>query len=152
VPADKKLYSLRDVTATVNSIPLIASSIMSKKITSGSDAIVLDVKAGSGAIMKDVEKAKALAQAMDQIGKSVGIDTRAIMSIMEQPLGYAVGNALEIKEAVETLQGKGPADLTELSIELSTQMVLLAHPEYSLEETRERVKEQITNGKALESL
>lgn len=152
VPADKKLYSLRDVTATVNSIPLIASSIMSKKIASGSDAIVLDVKAGSGAFMKDVEQAKVLARAMVQIGKSVGIDTRAIISSMEQPLGYAVGNALEIKEAVETLQGKGPADLTELSIELSTQMVLLAHPEYSLEETRERVKEQITNGKALESL
>lgn len=152
VPADKMLYGLRDVTATVNSIPLIASSIMSKKIASGSDAIVLDVKAGSGAFMKDVHQAKDLARAMVQIGKSVGIDTRAIISSMEQPLGSAIGNALEIKEAIETLQGRGPEDLTELSIELSTQMVLLAHPEYSPEETREQVKEQITNGKALEAL
>src|SRR5699024_10607278 len=151
VPADKLLYSLRDVTATVNSIPLIASSIMSKKIASGSDAIVLDVKAGSGAFMKDMKQARALAEAMVHIGNSVGIRTRAIISSMDQPLGNAIGNALEIKEAIETLQGKGPADLTELCIELSTQMVLLARPDDTYEYVRTQVTEQISNGQALKT-
>lgn len=150
VPADKLLYSLRDVTATVNSIPLIASSIMSKKIASGANGIVLDVKAGSGAFMKNIEQARALAEAMVHIGTSVGIRTRAIISSMNQPLGNAIGNALEIKEAVETLQGKGPQDLTELCIELSTQMVLLARPNETYEHTRKKVTEQISNHQALE--
>jgi len=151
VPADKLLYSLRDVTATVNSIPLIASSIMSKKIASGADGIVLDVKAGSGAFMKDMKQARALAEAMVHIGNSVGIRTRAIISSMDQPLGNAIGNALEIKEAIETLQGKGPADLTELCIELSTQMVLLARPDDTYEYVRTQVTEQISNGQALKT-
>ncbi len=151
VPADKMLYSLRDVTATVNSIPLIASSIMSKKIASGADAIVLDVKTGSGAFMKDIDQAKALAEAMVQIGKSVGIQTRAIISNMEQPLGNAIGNALEIKEAIETLQGNGPEDLTELCIELSGHMIVLAKPSISFSKAVKLAKEQIVNGEALKT-
>lgn len=151
VPADKMIYSLRDVTATVDSIPLIASSIMSKKIASGADAIVLDVKAGSGAFMKDVDQAKELAEAMVQIGKEVGVNTRAIISSMDQPLGNAIGNALEIKEAVETLQGNGPKDLTNLCIELSAHMVVLADPSLSFENAKEKVMGQINNGQALET-
>lgn len=151
VPADKMLYSLRDVTATVNSIPLIASSIMSKKIASGADAIVLDVKTGSGAFMKEFDQAKELAEAMVQIGKTVGINTRAIISSMEQPLGNAIGNALEIKEAVETLQGNGPEDLTELCIELSAHMIVLANPSITFSEAVKQAKNQISNGEALQT-
>ncbi|WP_404452906.1 pyrimidine-nucleoside phosphorylase [Virgibacillus necropolis] len=149
-PADKKLYSLRDVTATVNSIPLIASSIMSKKIASGADAIVLDVKTGAGAFMKDFDDAKNLAEAMVSIGNRVGRNTMAVISDMSQPLGNAIGNALEVKEAIETLKGKGPKDLTDLCLTLGSQMVLLAEKAETLEEARLMLEENIANGKAFE--
>ncbi|AIW41669.1 MULTISPECIES: pyrimidine-nucleoside phosphorylase [Paenibacillus] len=149
-PADKKLYALRDVTATVNSIPLIASSIMSKKIAAGSDAIVLDVKTGAGAFMKTVDDAKALAHAMVSIGNNVGRKTMAVISDMSQPLGLAIGNSLEVKEAIDTLRGEGPKDLEELCMALGSQMVFLAGKAESLENAKEKLKEVIRNGKALE--
>lgn len=151
-PADKLLYSLRDVTATVNSIPLIASSIMSKKIASGADAIVLDVKVGSGAFMKTEEEAISLAETMVAIGEIVGIKTSAIISNMDEPLGEAIGNALEIKEAIATLSGQGPADLTDLSLALGSQMVYLADKAPSVEAAAKMLKENIRNGKALATL
>lgn len=151
-PADKKMYALRDVTGTVNSIPLIASSIMSKKLAAGTDAILLDVKYGDGAFMKTVEEAKTLAKTMISIGSHLGKDTRATISNMNQPLGNAIGNSLEVKEAIETLKGNGPTDFRELCYEAASTMLLMAKKASSLEEAQEMVQKVIDNGKALETL
>ncbi len=151
-PADKKLYALRDVTATVDQIALIASSIMSKKIASGADAIVLDVKTGSGAFMKNEEDAKKLAETMVNIGAGVGRKTTAVISDMNQPLGHAVGNILEVIEAIETLKGNGPKDLLEISLELGSHMVVYAGKASTPQEARKLLEESIANGSALATL
>lgn len=147
-PADKKIYALRDVTATVDSIPLIASSIMSKKIASGADAIVLDVTTGDGAFMKNIEDAERLAHTMVRIGKLANRQTMAIISDMSQPLGNAIGNANEIKEAIDALKGDGPEDLMEMVYTLGSQMVVLAKKADTLEEARAMLEENVKNGKA----
>ena len=149
-PADKKLYALRDVTGTVASIPLIASSVMSKKLASGSDAILLDVKYGSGAFMKTLKDAKKLAQTMVNIGKSLNKDVKAEVTDMDQPLGYAVGNNLEVKEVIETLHGRGPKDLTELCLNSGSILLEQAKIFNNRKEAKEALKENIKNGKAFE--
>ncbi|SDJ66314.1 pyrimidine-nucleoside phosphorylase [Sediminibacillus albus] len=150
-PADKKLYALRDVTATVDSIPLIAGSIMSKKLASGADSIVLDVKTGTGAFMKTLEESRNLAEEMVNIGKNLGRNTIAVISDMNQPLGYEVGNANEIREAVEVLQGKRIADLRDLGLELASHMTVLAGIYSSYEEAYRGLEKNLDNGKAFEA-
>jgi pyrimidine-nucleoside phosphorylase len=151
-PADKKIYALRDVTATVDNISLIASSIMSKKIASGADVIVLDVKTGSGAFMKTLEDSIALASAMVEIGNGVGRETYAIITDMNQPLGRTVGNAIEVEEAIETLKGNGPEDLLEVSLILGSYMLLGAKKVKSPKEGRELLLSTIKDGSAVEKM
>jgi len=149
-PADKALYALRDVTATVGSLPLIASSIMSKKLAVDTHAIVLDVKVGSGALMKNLDDASMLAKLMVDIGNGAGRKTSALLTNMDQPLGFAVGNAVEVIEAIETLKGNGPEDLTELCLGLSAQLVSLTQPDIDADAAKAKLKQHLEDGSALE--
>jgi pyrimidine-nucleoside phosphorylase len=151
-PADKKLYALRDVTATVDNMSLIASSIMSKKLASGADAIVLDVKTGSGAFMKKEEDAFALAKEMVTLGNKAGRKTIAVVSDMDQPLGCAVGNALEVEEAIATLRGEGPEDFTKLCMTLGSYMLIVAGAADNEKEAEEKLSKVIEDGSALRKL
>lgn len=148
-PADKKLYALRDVTDTVDSIPLIASSIMSKKLASGTDALVIDVKTGAGAFMKTEDSAVKLAKALVAIGKQAGLKCEAVISDMNQPLGSKIGNTLEIEETLDLLKGKGPKDLLELVLELGSRMVVMGQQAASLAEARAKLEQTIADGSAL---
>ncbi|UUM20004.1 MULTISPECIES: pyrimidine-nucleoside phosphorylase [unclassified Mycoplasma] len=150
VPADKKLYALRDVTATVESIPLIASSIMSKKLATGADAILLDVKCGNGAFMKDLDSARKLAQTMIDIGKELNVDVRAEITNMSRPIGCEIGNKNEVLEAIRTLQGNGPSDFVELVYSSCTTILLQSKVTDNYQNAQKMVQEVITNGKALE--
>ena len=148
-PADRKLYALRDVTATVESLPLISASIMSKKMAEGIDALVLDVKTGDGAFMKTFADSKALAQAMVTIGRGMGKKVAALITDMDQPLGRTAGNALEVAECIETLKGRGPKDLESLSIELAAWMLFLAGTTPALDVARQKVREALSSGAGL---
>lgn len=148
-PADARIYGLRDVTDTVDSIPLIASSILSKKLASGTDALVIDVKTGSGAFMKEMADAQKLAHALVQIANEAGVNSMAIISDMNQPLGNKIGNSLEIEESIEILKGQGPADLMELILTLGSQMVILGQKATDLVSARQLLQQTITDGSAL---
>lgn len=151
-PADKKIYALRDVTATVDNLGLIASSVMSKKLAAGSDAIVLDVKCGNGAFMESLDEAKELANIMVEIGKNAGKKTVAVITDMNQPLGHGVGNSIEVIEAIETLKSKGPEDITQLSIELSAQMIMAGELATDYETAKSMASNALTSGAALGKL
>lgn len=151
-PADKKIYALRDVTATVDNLSLIAASIMSKKIASGANGVVLDVKTGSGAFMKTIEDSRALAKEMVSIGEGAGVNMVALVTNMDEPLGYNIGNSLEVIEAIDVLNGKGPDDVRELSIEIGSYMLIISNKASSKEEARKMLIDVIENGAALEKL
>lgn len=151
-PADKKIYALRDVTATVESIPLITASILSKKVAEGIDGLVIDVKFGNGAFMKSFEQARQLAQSLASVGRGLGLDIRVLLTDMNQPLGQAVGNVLEVIECIEVLKGRGPADVRYLSVELAAHMVLLGQKASSLDEARSLIEQHINTGAGLERL
>lgn len=148
-PADKKIYALRDVTATVDNLGLIASSVMSKKLAAGTDAIILDVKCGTGAFMETLDDACALGEIMVEIGKVAGKKTIAVITDMNQPLGKAVGNSIEVIEAIETLKGRGPDDITQLSIELATHMIMVGDMETDYDKAKHKVNEVLYSGTAL---